>query len=48
MTVKELIDGLKKLHGTSETMELIADTIILLKEQEARIKELEENCHFTK
>lgn len=30
---EKVIEGLKKLHGTSETMTLIAETIILLKEQ---------------
>lgn len=30
---KKVIEGLKKLHGTSETMTLIAETITLLEAQ---------------
>ena len=32
---EKVIKGLEELHGSQETMELISDTIALLKEQEA-------------
>lgn len=42
----KIINELKKLHGTSEIMQLIADTIILLEKQTARIRELEEKLRL--
>jgi len=32
---EKVIEGLRELHGSKETMKLISDTIKLLKEQEA-------------
>ena len=38
MTDREkVIEGLKKLHGSEETMELLVDVITLLKEQEPKL-----------
>ena len=38
MTDREkVIEGLKKLHGSEETMELLVDAITLLKEQEPKL-----------
>lgn len=41
-----IINELKKLRGTSEIMQLIADTIVLLEKQTARIRELEEKLRL--
>ena len=37
---EKVIKGLRELHGSKETMKLISDTISLLKEQEAEIRQL--------
>lgn len=42
----KIINELKKLHGTSEIMQLIADTIVLLEKQAAIIRELEEKLRL--
>lgn len=42
----KIINELKELHGSSETMKLISDTIVLLEEQAARIRELEEKLRL--
>ena len=34
---EQVIEGLKKLHGSEETMELLVDVITLLKEQEPKL-----------
>ena len=34
---EKVIEGLKKLHGSEETMELLVDAITLLKEQEPKL-----------
>lgn len=36
----KIIEGLRELHGSKETMKLISDTITMLKEQEAEIRQL--------
>lgn len=41
-----IINELKKLRSTSEIMQLIADTIVLLEKQTARIRELEEKLRL--
>ena len=47
MTDRErVIEGLRELHGSSETMKLISDTIVLLEEQAARIRELEDKLRL--
>jgi len=44
--MSKIINELKELHGSSETMKLISDTIVLLEEQAARIRELEEKLRL--
>ena len=48
MTDRErVINGLQKLHGSQETMDLLFDAIVLLKEQEAvkpRVSTVEQRC----
>ena len=44
--MEKVIEGLRELHGSKETMKLISDTIKLLKEQEKRINELEEKLRL--
>lgn len=41
-----IINELKELRGTSEIMQLITDTIVLLEKQTARIRELEEKLRL--
>lgn len=43
----KVIKGLRKLHGSIETMKLISDTVSLLKEQEAvepKVSSTEQRC----
>lgn len=45
MDREKVINGLKELHGSQETMELISDTITLLKKQEATMVIESENMY---
>lgn len=50
MTDRErVINGLQKLHGSHETMDLLFDAIVLLKEQEPPTSEqLKDPSHYGK
>lgn len=42
---EKVIKGLKELHGSIETMNLISDTIALLKELQAEIEQLRNDAN---